>query len=720
MKKLLISACLYVVATSCLAAEPSVKQLLAEIVSIEVASEQNEQRLTELFEHSDQGVSTSAKIRIAALYWQSGRLQQAQQVLEDISQSFDDYNAKYQVESLLTWASFELRRNRFVEAEQYAKQAHAIAETSHTELVGNTSYILGAALRAQRKELEAKRYFETALVEFEQDDNEQGVFNVLNSLGIMYKDTGDLANGIKYLLQAREVVEGYGGKGHLAAVFYNLADVFMQSDEPKQAAEYYQKALALDLELGDLGNAAYDYTGLASALMESEQYEIALQNNQKAIQLVREIDAPQELSRAYLQQSTIYQQLGDQNNRFNSLLLAEKSAAESKSPYQIMSVNINKAEYDLELNKLPEARDDLLGALEVAEQLSLDNDKVEIHQLLATTYQGLSDYEKGYFHLNLSYELQQKLNSEDRREKSERYKRDLNLLEQQIKVSELQQTEAEQAQVIKAQETVQQRLMIIIVATAIVFIALLTLLLQRRKLATLKADLLKQSLQQKQQFFADISHELRTPLTVFKLKMEELEYEIADDPKSVYQLLHDRIDSFNHLINDISLLAQNDQGELELNFESVDLESFFKLRAEDLTALAKSHNLSVETNLAVSSGDSAEFDPARIRQVLANLFSNACRYTNTPGQIHFDVSLHQDHVQIVIEDSAPNLSQQQLDKVFERLYRADKSRSRKLGGSGLGLSICQNLVQAHKGEITASPSQLGGVKFIINLPVIIR
>ncbi len=717
MKKIILLFYLLLTPMSALAEDAEIKALLAEIVAIEVASEQNEKRLIELFDHPDQGVSISAKNRLAPIYWQSGRLEKAQEILEGVTENYEQYSPKYKIETLLTWASFELRRNDFRSAEQYAKQASEVALAEHQELLANTYYFLGAALRSQRKELEAKHYFELSLQKFEQDGNEQGQFNVLNSLGVMFKDIGDLANGIKYLLLAREVLASHGSKGHRAAVNYNLGDVFVDSNEPEKAVEYYQKALELDLELGDLGNAAYDYTGLAEALMDSEQYESALQNIQKAIQLQLEIDAPQELSRAYLQQARIYRRLDDQKHRYESILLAEKSATESNSAYQIMSVNINKAQYDLEQNLFIAARDDLLGALQVANELSLDNDKVNIHQLLATTYQNLEQYQKAYQHLDQSYQLQQQLNNEDSREKSERYKRDLNLLEQQLKVSELEQKEAEQAQVIESQQVLQQRLVIVVIAVGIVFIALAILLIQRRKLAVLKADLLDQSLQQKQQLFADISHELRTPLTVFKLKMEELEYNIADDPKSVYQLLHDRIDGFNHLINDISLLAQNDQGELELNLTKVDLLPFFQLRVEDLNALAKKYGLSVEAKINLTNEAQASFDSARIRQVLANLFSNACRYTDAPGQVRIQVELTKGNLEIVLEDSAPNLSSEELEKVFERLYRADKSRSRKLGGSGLGLSICQNLVEAHEGEILAAQSSLGGLKFTIKLPL---
>jgi signal transduction histidine kinase len=224
-------------------------------------------------------------------------------------------------------------------------------------------------------------------------------------------------------------------------------------------------------------------------------------------------------------------------------------------------------------------------------------------------------------------------------------------------------------------------------------------------------------LDEKKLFIADISHELRTPLAVLNLKMEQLEYNLIDDPKSAYKFLHDRIDSFNNLIDDISLLAQKDQGELELVLETVDLKSFVAQQVDSLTILASEKGLSVETKIQLSESDKANIDSDRIRQVFNNLFSNACRYTNTPGQVRLLASVSDRYLKVVIEDSAPGLSEKELNKIFERLYRSDKSRSRKSGGSGLGLSICKSLVEGHNGDITASSSTLGGVKVTISLPI---
>lgn len=688
---------------------PEIKALLAEIVEIHVPSQENEARLLDLFKHEDLGVSTSAKIRIAELYWKSGRFELAKAILEELSKSYDIYPPKYKIESLLTWASFELRRNNYIEVENYTRRAIEVAESSHQELLGNTYFFLGNALKFQKKIIQAKQAYDLSLAEFQKRGDGKGALLVLNSLGVMYKDSGDLVNGIKYLLQAREEVEVHGSRGYKASVNYNLGDVFLISDEPNKAIEYYKKALALDLELGDLGNLAHDYRGIASAYLKLEQYTQALDYNQQAVLQLLKIKAPQELSRTYLQQSRIFNKLEDSDNRLKSLLLAEKSAQQSGSQYQLMSVGIDKAKYQLDQEIFELARDELLAAQKVATELSLNSNLMEINKLLATTYQRLNEHENAYRYLIASYELQDELNSEDRREKSERYKRDVNLLEEQLKVSELEKTEAEQTQALKEQEIVKQRMMILMVAAAVVFIALTILLVQRRKLANLRADLFEEALEQKQKLFADVSHELRTPLTALKLQIQALQFDLVSNVEDSYEKLANKVNEINRLIADIYQLAQADTNSLVLNKNEVGLASLFDGWQGDWQNTVEGSGFAWQCQLNL--GDSVKsLDTERIKQVIDNLLSNAIVYTDKPGTILLDAHMESEQLVVSVEDTPPTVCEDKLEMIFNRLYRVESSRSRQTGGSGLGLAICEGLIKVHGGTIKAEQSKLGGLK----------
>ena len=109
-------------------------------------------------------------------------------------------------------------------------------------------------------------------------------------------------------------------------------------------------------------------------------------------------------------------------------------------------------------------------------------------------------------------------------------------------------------------------------------------------------------------------------------------------------------------------------------------------------------------------------DENRLLQLFDNLFQNTCRYTDDGGELAINITCTNGRVTIEWFDSKPGVSDDNLTRLFDRLYRVDGSRSRTHGGSGLGLAICKNIVEAHDGTIRAEHSQLGGLKLVIELP----
>jgi two-component system sensor histidine kinase BaeS len=110
-------------------------------------------------------------------------------------------------------------------------------------------------------------------------------------------------------------------------------------------------------------------------------------------------------------------------------------------------------------------------------------------------------------------------------------------------------------------------------------------------------------------------------------------------------------------------------------------------------------------------------DPIRLEQVLTNLLSNALRYTPTGGQIELGISTTAGTVQLSVHDSGPGIPAEALPSIFERFYRADKSRTRLEGGSGLGLAIARQLARLHGGDLTAANHPSGGALFTLTLPM---
>ena len=112
-----------------------------------------------------------------------------------------------------------------------------------------------------------------------------------------------------------------------------------------------------------------------------------------------------------------------------------------------------------------------------------------------------------------------------------------------------------------------------------------------------------------------------------------------------------------------------------------------------------------------------EGDVQRMTQVLRNVLLNSLRYTDAPGQTIVALSADKKTARIVVSDSAPAVSDDALEHLFERFYRVEASRNRATGGSGLGLAICEGIVKAHGGRIFAAHSDIGGLSIVIELPL---
>ncbi|MEH6457395.1 MAG: ATP-binding protein [Cocleimonas sp.] len=216
----------------------------------------------------------------------------------------------------------------------------------------------------------------------------------------------------------------------------------------------------------------------------------------------------------------------------------------------------------------------------------------------------------------------------------------------------------------------------------------------------------------RQRWVSDISHELRTPVAVLQGEIEAMQDGIRKiDTKSVNSLHHETL-RLSRLITDLHQLSQSDTGSLTYVTKPVNLVELLQDVIVKHQYQFDSKNIKAKFN---SSHDElmVSGDEQRLEQLFSNLANNSQHYTHDPGQL--EISLAQQNDTIIVEwtDSEPGVTDDELAHLFERLYRVEESRNRNEGGSGLGLSICKNIVAAHEGTIIAKHSPLGGITFVI-------
>ena len=211
------------------------------------------------------------------------------------------------------------------------------------------------------------------------------------------------------------------------------------------------------------------------------------------------------------------------------------------------------------------------------------------------------------------------------------------------------------------------------------------------------ADLLKNS-KMRQEFTANVTHELKTPLTSISGYAELIETGLAsgDDTVRFAKGIHKSANRLLTLINDIIRLPELDNEEDEIVTESINLYQLASTCVEMLELNAEKHNVSI-----FMQGENCTISGNRmmIEELLYNLCDNAIRYNNENGTVVVDVHPSEEQVVLTVEDTGIGIAQKHQERIFERFYRVDKSRSKSTGGTGLGLAIVKHIVEKHHAKL---------------------
>jgi len=227
-------------------------------------------------------------------------------------------------------------------------------------------------------------------------------------------------------------------------------------------------------------------------------------------------------------------------------------------------------------------------------------------------------------------------------------------------------------------------------------------------------ETLEKNRSSRQRWMADVAHELRTPVAILKGEVEALADGVRQLDARAISSLSEEIEQLSTLIGDLQTLALSDAGSLCLSREPLDLRALVQQVAESFRERLAERGISIELHAPQDVRLTA--DPQRLRQLLQNLLENTARYVLTGGSVRVALTAGDRAVELTVEDSGPGVAEAQLGSLFERFYRVEQGRSRVGGGSGLGLSICRNIVEAHGGRIRAEASPLGGLAIHVRLP----
>ena len=225
---------------------------------------------------------------------------------------------------------------------------------------------------------------------------------------------------------------------------------------------------------------------------------------------------------------------------------------------------------------------------------------------------------------------------------------------------------------------------------------------------------LESSFQQATRFSADAAHELKTPLTILQGELEQAlqEAETGSPQQRVYGELLEEVLRLKTIVLKLLLLSLADAGQLELAMRPLDLSAAVQELREDTEVLAPGLTVQSEVDPDVW----VQADAGLLGQVLQNLASNAIKYNHPGGSIRYQLRRREETVHLTVSNTGAGIPPEDLRKVFQRFYRANRARDRAVDGVGLGLSLAREIVRAHGGELALTSSTTDATTFVLSLP----
>lgn len=606
-----------------------------------------------------------------------------------------------------------LNQNKTAEAKKYLEQA-LLSEIADPLIEADIHDGLSQVYRAQANYIEAKGYSEKAIAIAEQFQDKRRIANFYNKLGIILDYMGLIESALSAHEVSLNTQRQLNNQQGISNSLYNIAELFRDLENFSQSLAYFRQALQVDLSLGDPRHIANSYGKIGQVLSQQGLYTEAIAHIEKGLLLTREMQADSDT--AWQLSNLININLAQNNNNLalsnakEALALAISSNAKRTE----RMVRLSLANTYIAMGEFEQAKTQLHTIL-AESQLGIQMQS-EAHKKLSEIAQKAQQFDAAFRHLQQYQELQSSLRKVSDQRKELQMKINVELAKKEQALMLLQK--AQSLQQVKLDNLELQRGLAASLALLVLAVMAIYYLRQRQKekYKALEQRLAQESLTQKNKLLADISHDLRTPLTSLSLIVEALIFKVDPDPDAAYKTIERKIGELDNLITDIYQSAKFNNNTMTLQIQAVNLSELVGGVCDELSPLfvKKSQILHFDAgkkDLQINA------DPSRLNQVILNLLRNSHFYTDIGGQCHVSVNQHNEQAVIIIEDSSPGVSSEEVSLIFERSYRCENANAQDDSGSGLGLAICKEVIEAHNGGIQASNSELGGLLVILTLPL---
>ncbi len=547
--------------------------------------------------------------------------------------------------------------------------------------------------------------YHTSLSIYNAIDDQEGIAAIYNNLGVLYDYQKDYVTALAFYEKALIIYRKIENEEGVANALNNIGLIYFYNKEYTKARDHYIKSLSYDFERNNKPGIAISFGNIGELYLEMGEIETALQYYEKALALNVEIGNKEGIAR-------VKNQIGTLNTETGKYQEAEKQLKES------LSIAEETGTVDLILENLNQLH-----------KLYFQQNKYKIAYIIQSEFHTIQDS-------IFSVEKRERLNQLQTQYDYEKHLRDIELLKDKSKLTEMQLKQ----QHLRNQ---QQRGILYAVIFLVLIVAFflinsaknnnkihqnnMQLLAKNSEIEAAKQELIfakekaEESDKLKSSFLANMSHEIRTPMNSI-LGFSELlaEEHIPTEEKREYiNYIKSAGKTLLALINDIIDLAKIEAEQITVNIYPTNLNIMMSELAEYYSELKKiggKEEIQININTDLTDNKASILtDSERFRQIMTNLLSNALKFTES-GSIDFGYKLKDEKLLFYVKDTGIGIKEKNLKIIFDHFRQIDESHTRKFGGTGLGLTICRNLISILGGEIWAESTPGVGSTFFFTLP----
>ena len=598
--------------------------------------------------------------------------------------------------------------------EQVIPQVKAYAP----ELLG-TVYKQAAHVVAIQTDLEKfSLYFDLAAESFKAENNFAELAEVLSIKGSYLASYGNVKLALPVLISASQYQLELDDNQALFTTYLALGRLYHEIGNYRQAIDYFEKGQALPGQVVKVRRASVHFS-LAYSYYELQEYDQALAAIDKALSFIPTSANRYNLATILLGKASILVKQQNFAASLDILTQVRAIAAELKSERLDEDLQLNFAKYHLAVKALEPAKTAVQAALALeTSHLAMSIDKYETASKI---YKQAGDFKNAWLYLQKLRELELEKAKMKDEEHVVQQQNEINLLNAQKNTALVKQQLLEKQNQVQLQQAEQQQLWfygsLLVLSLVGLFSFFYLRQSQKKRIALEQSKLIMAVMEQKNHFIANVAHDLKNPLTVIQVHLEALKDGMVKNPDKAHDILEQRLTDLTTSIDDLRQVSLLEMGTLALSPQPLVLRPWLQQEIAAYRPLVESKGLSFKTAVQLDRAASVIADPSRLSQVLANIIKNSLRYTGQPGKLTLIARQHGQIVEFIIKDSAPAVPENELENLFDHGYRSESTQGMSTQGSGLGLYICKEIIQAHQGSVRASLSNLGGLCISITLPL---